>query len=179
MNQLRSILHLRIAFQVDPFVRSQLLVLLKYFENACETIHRVAIEYKCSHSAGLQLLTYRMLTPETGPGLPSQYSVRAINRVSHQLRMRRRNLPDPYPSHSIDLDHHSCSLHKATSQIRITPPDARGRLQRKGLTVRVILGPLRTKDLETWSSHHLLGAYLVIPTEGPVVLHARLTPKPI
>lgn len=153
--------------------------LLEAFTKACAFVRKVALKRHSRHQATLHALCYPTLCPPRGPGLPSQYAVRAISRVSHQLRQEALKLPDPYPEQSFDLDANILAWDPEAQSLTITSLEARGVRGLAARGYRVHLGGLGP-HLRTWLDHRFQGGTLVLPA-GPGAkpfLLARLGPRP-
>lgn len=180
--------HETIIVKVRP-VRDQLLIIqevLQAFQKACTIVGRLAIKHRTRHPMRLQNLSYPELCPKKPePGdfkLPSQYAIRACNRIAHQLRLEKDGNPDPYPDRSFDVDSRLLSYDRSLQAISITTLAAigvRGRPARDGvgrIKLAVSFDSKENKDL--FETGRFLGGHVVVTARKAVLLIARIEPCP-
>ena len=164
----------RIPLSPAPHQVATLREILAGFEVFCSTVRQVAAKHHTRHQAALHALCYRLLCPTgTKDGLPTQFAIRAISRVSHQLRAEALGLDDPYPDRSFDLDSRCASLEPHLQALAISSADGRPFRGRTAQDARLRIPATMPADLPPGSMPYLAGASLVLPRRGKPYLLAR------
>ena len=169
----------RILLSPTPPQLARLHRILAAFEAHCATVREIAAKHHTRHQAALHALSYSLLCPPRDQdGLPTQYAIRAISRVSHQLRAEARGLPDPYPDHSFDLDAHCAALEPHLKALALSTPDGRALRGVAAQIARLRVPASLPKDITLHSNPHLAGATVVLPPKGRPFLLARYSLHP-
>ena len=178
MSLLSQSITVSISLVPGPGALAALRALLKSYEDACDRVLEIATERQVRHQATLHSLVYRQICPRTPREgqLPSQYAVRAISRVSHQIRCEALKLGDPYPASSIDLDARSFSPDLANSAIKIASLKSvavRGQNAKSNrLSIPARFPP---DELDLWSHSVFTGGHILLDGDKPTLI-ARLRP---
>jgi hypothetical protein len=161
---------LTIDLAPEPTTRDAIARLLRAYLDACARVRKIACDHHTRHQAALHALAYRSIFPKPKPGLPptqdqlpSQYAIRAISRVSHQLRCEALKLGDPYPPDSLDLDSRSFALDLANRTIQITSLGSTGL---RGQNVKgnrlAIAARFQNADIPRLAQARLQGGHLTL-----------------
>lgn len=176
---------LTIDLAAPPSTRDALARLLRAYEDACARVRKIASDNQVRHQAALHALAYRCLYPKRRSPLdpiqrdqlPSQYVIRAISRVSHQIRCQAKKLGDPYPPSSIDLDARSFSLDLANRAIQITSMNSTGlRGQHVKGNRLAIAARFQKADIPRLATARLQGGHLILAPKPRLI--ARFVPDP-
>ena len=173
----------RLKLRPEPEEQLRLEAILESFTRDCAHLHAVALKHGIWHPLRLQVLAYKELAtrPADQAPLPSQYIIRAIDRVAQQIRATKAKPPrrNPFPPQSFDLDARCCSFDAPTLSLRIQSMESKGVEPWLARSFRLTL-PLDFPDAatrESFSKERFLGGTLIVLTDGrPSILVARMAP---